>query len=349
MAKRTYDLQLRGFVGGYAFDPEYLSWYLDKHASGPVTVLIESRGGQLAAGISVASAIRDHADVSVHFVGMNASAATIASLGAKHISMACDAWYLVHKASIEIFEWASLNADQIQQRCKDLEKKAAELAKFDVAISEMYSRRCKKSPKDMLALMSKETWLTAKEALEWGFIDEITDLPDDIHNEITDQVLADFSSQGISLPEQLLKSRDKKDDSLFSKIINLLKPSQHMDPVNNNQTQPAQDNNAPESGTEQSQAEINRQILSRLDSIEARLNPDAGNSSQQQPGSSQQPVQNTAQPPVQNTALQPQDSSADQSPSAQEQQIVNTGYTPQKSGTFAASMKSAASLFNSLP
>jgi hypothetical protein len=46
---------------------------------------------------------------------MNASAATIASLGAKHISIDANAMYLVHKCSMSVFEWSSLNADQFEE------------------------------------------------------------------------------------------------------------------------------------------------------------------------------------------------------------------------------------------
>ena len=49
-------------------------------------MLIDSLGGSLAMALSIVAAFRNHENVNVHFVGMNASAATIASLGA--LSMA---------------------------------------------------------------------------------------------------------------------------------------------------------------------------------------------------------------------------------------------------------------------
>ena len=62
-------------------------------------MLIDSLGGNLATALSIAAAFKNHGKVSVHFVGMNASAATIASLGAAHISIDKNAMYLVHKCS----------------------------------------------------------------------------------------------------------------------------------------------------------------------------------------------------------------------------------------------------------
>ena len=67
-----------------------------------VNVLIDSTGGQLGTGLSISSALKIHGNVSVHFVGLNASAATIASLGASHISMDAGAMYLVHKKMYKV-------------------------------------------------------------------------------------------------------------------------------------------------------------------------------------------------------------------------------------------------------
>ena len=43
-------------------------------------------------------------------------------------------------------------------------------------------------------------WLTAKEALEWGFVDEITDYEEDAAPVITDSIAADMASSGIPVP-----------------------------------------------------------------------------------------------------------------------------------------------------
>ena len=111
MPQKNYTLHLKGFVGGADFDRNYVDYILKRNANKPVDVLIDSLGGSLATALSIASAFRNHGDVTVHFVGMNASAATIASLGAKHISIDASAMYLVHKCSTEFFEWGNLDAD----------------------------------------------------------------------------------------------------------------------------------------------------------------------------------------------------------------------------------------------
>lgn len=124
-----YDLYLRGYVGGADFDADLVSRVLSKQKDQPVTVLIDSLGGSLATALSIAAAFREHGNVTAHFVGMNASAATIASMGAKHITIDSSAMYLVHKCSAEFFQWASLNADQLQAQIDQLAQMKSDLEK----------------------------------------------------------------------------------------------------------------------------------------------------------------------------------------------------------------------------
>ncbi len=200
MPQITYNLHLKGFVGSADFDCNYVDYILDKYKGKPVNVLIDSLGGSVATALSIASAFRNHADVSVHFVGMNASAATIASLGARHISIDANAMYLVHKCSSSFFEWGSLNADQFADLISNCEKIKADLDKLDLNIASMYSGKCKKNPKDLLDLMQKGGWLSAKDALDWGFVDEITDLPEEVAPTLTDAVASEMAVAGLPIP-----------------------------------------------------------------------------------------------------------------------------------------------------
>lgn len=150
MPQTQYNLHLKGFVGGADFDRNYVDYILAKNAGKEVNVLIDSLGGNLATALSIAAAFKNHGKVSVHFVGMNASAATIASLGAAHISIDKNAMYLVHKCSTAFFEWGSLNADQFRTLIADCEKAAADLDKLDVNIASMYAGKCKKKTQCLL-------------------------------------------------------------------------------------------------------------------------------------------------------------------------------------------------------
>lgn len=200
MPKRFYNLTLKGFVGSADFNPKAVDNVLGSLDGQKVDVLIDSTGGQLSTALSISDAFSNHGNVHVHFVGMNASAATIASMGAAHISIDRSAMYLVHKGSLSFFQWGSLNADELEDVIKQYQKAKADLDKIDLNIAALYASRCKRDPKDLLELMKTGAWLTAQEALEWGFVDEITDFEEDMPATLSQATAHALSGQGLPLP-----------------------------------------------------------------------------------------------------------------------------------------------------
>lgn len=227
MSKTAYHISLKGYVGGYDFDRSTVDRELAKNEGKQVNVLIDSLGGSLATGLSISAAFRNHGNVNVHFVGLNASAATIASLGAAHISIDAGAMYLVHKCSMAFFEWGSLNSDQFATLIADCEKIKADLDKLDLNCAQLYAARCKRKPEDLLALMKVGGWLSAKEALDWGFVDEITDLADEPAPKLTDALASAMANAGLPIPNIPLAETGR--EGLFGKfltaIASLFKPS----------------------------------------------------------------------------------------------------------------------------
>lgn len=227
MSKTAYNISLKGYVGGYDFDRKTVDSTLAANEGKSVNVLIDSLGGSLATGLSISAAFKNHGNVNVHFVGLNASAATIASLGAAHISIDAGAMYLVHQCSMAFFEWGSLNSAQFATLIADCEKIKADLDKLDLNCAQLYAARCKRKTEDLLALMKVGGWLTAKEALDWGFVDEITDLADEPAPKLTDALASAMASEGMPIPNIPLAETDR--ESLFGKfltaIASLFKPS----------------------------------------------------------------------------------------------------------------------------
>lgn len=217
MSKTAYHISLKGYVGGYDFDRTTVDRELAKNDGKQVNVLIDSLGGSLATGLSISAAFKNHGNVNVHFVGLNASAATIASLGAAHISIDAGAMYLVHKCSMAFFEWGSLNSDQFSTLIADCEKIKADLDKLDLNCAQLYASRCKRKTEDLLALMKAGGWLTAKEALDWGFVDEITDLADEPAPKLTDALASAMASEGLPIPNIPIAEAEK--DSAFSRFL----------------------------------------------------------------------------------------------------------------------------------
>lgn len=244
MPKTNYQLHLKGYVGGWDFDSNYVDYILGKNKDKPVNVLIDSTGGSLATALSIVAAFKNHGDVSVHFVGMNASAATIASLGANKVTIDSSAMYLVHKCSSGFFQYGSFNADQLSNLIEQCEQMKNDLDKMDANVASMYANKCKKSPEDLLALMKKGGWLTASEALEWGFVDEVTDYEEDDAPVLTEAVVASMNSVGMPVPNMPLSSGSVNEAGMFSRFLTALtsffsqpKPAEPEDRENVLQTQ----------------------------------------------------------------------------------------------------------------
>lgn len=223
---KNFHIFLKGEVGSRYlgnFTSDMVNFILDKYKDTEVHVLINSLGGYTHEGLAISSLFKIHGNVHVHFIGESASAATIAAMGAKKITIDADAAFLVHRCSSIVFAWDYMNADQLDEHIKQLEKQKEDQQTLDTIVAGLYARRCKKSKEELLQLMSKDTWLTAREALDWGFVDEITD-DDEDKEPLTESTVAAMSSAGMPLPP----GYKGKKGSLFNRLLEFLR-SNHQD------------------------------------------------------------------------------------------------------------------------
>lgn len=218
---KNFHIFLKGEVGSRYlgnFTSDMVNFILDKYKDTEVHVLINSLGGYTHEGLAISSLFKIHGNVHVHFIGESASAATIAAMGAKKITIDADAAFLVHRCSSIVFAWDYMNADQLDEHIKQLEKQKEDQQTLDTIVAGLYARRCKKSKEDLLQLMSKDTWLTAREALDWGFVDEITD-DDEDKAPLSESTAAAMSSAGMPLPPGF---KGKK-GSMFNRFLEFLR------------------------------------------------------------------------------------------------------------------------------
>lgn len=227
---KNYNLFLKGDVGYWDFNSDMVNWVLDKHKDSEVNVLVNSLGGYTHEGVAISSLFKINGNVHVHFVGHNASAATIAAMGAKRITIDEDAAFLVHKCLMPVMEWDYMNADELDAHIKKLEKVKQDQNTIDTCVAGMYARRCKKSKDELLALMKVGGWLTPEEALEWGFVDEITHYTDDEKPQLSEAALNSLSAAGIPLPPNF----GKKKGSIMERFLTFLQsPFSNQAPENN--------------------------------------------------------------------------------------------------------------------
>lgn len=194
-----YNLILDYTIGNWGYSKQYVRSVLSSCKNKPVNVKISSLGGDLDHGLDIRQQFIDHGNVTVYLSGFVASAATVIAMGAKRIVMSKYAMFLVHKCSNYIDVWGYYNADQMQNLIAELEANKKENDKIDVVLANMYADHCGKKVSDILEILRDGRWLTAQEALDLGFIDEISDSLD-VGGKVnfTPELQSKFNALGLS-------------------------------------------------------------------------------------------------------------------------------------------------------
>ncbi|MCM1356521.1 MAG: Clp protease ClpP [Staphylococcus sp.] len=195
----TYQLTIDDYIGRWCYSKQWARKELAKFKGKHVDVLITSLGGDLDHGLDIRQQLIDHGDVTVYLTGFVASSATVIAMGAKRVVMSKYAMFLVHKCSNFIDAWGSYNADQMQQLIDDLTANKKENDKIDVVLASMYANRCGKQVSDILDILKEGRWLTAEEALDYGFIDEIADIKEEGKLNFGVDLKNKFNAMGLSL------------------------------------------------------------------------------------------------------------------------------------------------------
>jgi len=128
-----------------------------------VSLRINSPGGDVFAGRAMATAIAQHGDVTAYIDGLAASAATYVAIAAKNVVMADGGFFMIHNA------WTMAYGNK-----HELKETAGLLDKIDQTIVNDYAKKSGKSADEIVAWMDAETWFTAQEALDNGFVNSVT-------------------------------------------------------------------------------------------------------------------------------------------------------------------------------
>lgn len=128
-----------------------------------VNVYIDSPGGNVFDGLNIYNQMKRHkAQFNIFVDGMAASAASIVAMAGDKITMAQNTFMMIHNA----WSVAIGNAD-------DMRKVADELDKISGELADTYVSRTGQDRTRINDMMAAETWLTASEAVDMGFADEI--------------------------------------------------------------------------------------------------------------------------------------------------------------------------------
>lgn len=129
----------------------------------PVTVRINSYGGDVFTGHAIYSSLKLHdKKVTVHIDGIAASAASVVAMAGDEVIMPSNAMMMIHNP------WTIAVGE-----AKDFRKLADDMDKIRDSILVVYEEKTGKSRDELIELMDNEYWMTAQEAKDEGFADTI--------------------------------------------------------------------------------------------------------------------------------------------------------------------------------
>lgn len=130
----------------------------------PLTVFINSPGGNVWDGLAIYHALKARGNVTTVVDGIAASIASVIALAGKEVRIPANALFMVHDPSGAAMGTA-----------EDMLKMAEALEKHAEVIANIYVEKTGKPFDEVRSMMREETWLTGTEAAQAGFADTVTD------------------------------------------------------------------------------------------------------------------------------------------------------------------------------
>lgn len=164
--KKTSEIIIYGEIGDWweGLDAATLAQAIREVETDYIDIRMLTYGGSAITGLGVYNVLKASGkEIRVYNDGIIASAGTLIASAGK-VYMPNNALYMLHSALVGTYGNA-----------KDLRETADMLDKFDDGIKSIYKLKTGLDDEKINELMSKDTWLSATEAKELGFIDVVTD------------------------------------------------------------------------------------------------------------------------------------------------------------------------------
>lgn len=148
-------------------------------ASEQLVINLSSGGGEVTAASEIYTALRQmNTTVSINITGMAASAASIIAMAGDTVNISPTAQMMIHQASLRD---VSGNKDNLTHLSNILDK-------TDQSIVQAYVDRTGLPVDKIVKMMADETFLTAQEAVEYGFADQIMFTGTSTQNKVTNSL-----------------------------------------------------------------------------------------------------------------------------------------------------------------
>tara|TARA_R110001632_G_scaffold28230_3_gene75428 strand:+ start:11541 stop:12515 length:975 start_codon:yes stop_codon:yes gene_type:complete len=159
----TTEVVIYDEIGQWGIDSKTFIDEIKEISTENVLLRINSPGGSVIDGLSIHDAIkRMPQKVTAQIEGLAASIATIIALGANEITMSQNSLFMIHNV------WGGETGG-----AKDMRKAADLMEKMGDRLVSIYVSKTGRDESEIRNWMDEETWFTADEAIEAGFIDHV--------------------------------------------------------------------------------------------------------------------------------------------------------------------------------
>lgn len=130
-----------------------------------ITVKLNSCGGDLYTGIAIHNALKAlKGEVNVIVEGIAASAASVIMCAGDKVTVFPGSLVMIH--GVSVFLWGAMNIQDMKLLMKGMDAS-------ERAVAEIYNAKTGIETETLRGMMTKETWLTGREAVEKGFADAL--------------------------------------------------------------------------------------------------------------------------------------------------------------------------------
>jgi len=159
-------------IGSGTLSSSYVQWQLEAAGGQDIEVHISSAGGSAFDAIAIYDLLKKYPGRVITYVdALAASAASIIAMGGSQVIMSKYALLMIHKPMVD----TGGNSDELLKDVQMLNAVQSRLA-------QIYIDKTGLSTENINSLINSVTWLTADQALDLGFIDEIEDYTAPISN-----------------------------------------------------------------------------------------------------------------------------------------------------------------------
>lgn len=211
-------LKIYDYVGSWEnVNTETIESQLLEANGKPLDIYINSYGGEVFEGFAIYNMLKRYEGFKTVYVdGIAASIASVIALSGNKIIMNKLSMFMIHNAS----SWAYGNADEIQ-------KTVDALKSISALIRDLYVEKTSLTAEQVQEYMDAEKFFTAKECLECGFCDEISETePEEDNMNLPANLLAQNIEKRINVLNSLKKAgflnvqsepEQKKEPAFFNK------------------------------------------------------------------------------------------------------------------------------------